>query len=166
MDVDNLGVILSQRISSDLFSPLILSTLSKSFNLFFTIYMNLICKKQIDNPLLIPTKSGTKERFVSIIYSGGDDLVIIGAWNEICEISLDIRRNFKKYVKNNEDTTVKGTICTYDRIVTTTSVKEDYTGQCGVYRFDIIFNLTQKQATKASDHYPVWAMFYVNRDTD
>ena len=110
MDVDNLGVILSQRINSNLFSPLILSTLSKSFNLFFTIYMNLICKKKIDNPLLIPTENRAKERLVSIIYSGGDDLVIIGAWNEICEISLDIRRNFKKYVKNNEDISISGGI--------------------------------------------------------
>ena len=110
MDVDNLGVILSQRINSDLFSPLILSTLSKSVNLFFTIYMNLICKKKIDNPLLIPIKNREKERVVSIIYSGGDDLVIIGAWNEICEISLDIRRNFKKYVKNNEDISISGGI--------------------------------------------------------
>ena len=110
MDVDNLGVILSQRINSDLFSPLILSTLSKSFNLFFTIYMNLICKKKIDNPLLIPIKNREKERFVSIIYSGGDDLVIIGAWNETCEISLDIRRNFKRYVKNNEDISISGGI--------------------------------------------------------
>ena len=110
MDVDNLGIIFSERINSDLFSPLIVSTLSKSVNLFFTNYMNLICKKQIDNPLLIPTENREKERLVSIIYSGGDDLVMIGAWNEICEISLDIRRNFKKYVKNNKDISISGGI--------------------------------------------------------
>jgi len=110
IDVDNLGIVFSERINPDFFSPLILSTLSSSLNLFFTIYMNLICEKDIDNPLMIPRKNKKKERFVSIIYSGGDDLVIIGAWNEICEISLDIRRNFKKYVESNEDISISGGI--------------------------------------------------------
>jgi len=108
MDVDNLGVIFSEGMDGNLFNPSILSLLSNSFNLFFTIYMNLICKKKIDNPLLIPPRDRTEERPVSIIYSGGDDLLIVGAWNEICELSIDIRRNFKKYVGKNEDISVSG----------------------------------------------------------
>ncbi|NQS89999.1 type III-A CRISPR-associated protein Cas10/Csm1 [Patescibacteria group bacterium] len=108
MDVDNLGTIFSDRVDSNLFSPLALSALSKTLNLFFTIYMNLICEKQIDSPLLIQTENREERRPVSIIYSGGDDLLIIGAWNEVCELSLDIRRNFKKYVGDNEDISISG----------------------------------------------------------
>lgn len=108
MDVDSLGIIFSEQINSSLFSPPTLSTLSKILNLFFTIYMNLICEKQIDSPLLIPGEGRKDTRPVSIIYSGGDDLLIIGAWNEICELSLDIRRIFKKYVGDNEDISISG----------------------------------------------------------
>jgi len=72
--------------------------------------MNLICKKKIDNRLLIPAQARDGERPVSIIYSGGDDLLIVGAWNEICELSLDIRRNFVKYVGNNQDVSISGGI--------------------------------------------------------
>jgi len=111
MDVDNLGAIFSERVRADFFSPMTISLLSSSLNLFFTVYMNLICEKGITAPLLIP-KDGRvdKGRNVSIIYSGGDDLLIVGAWNELCELSLDIERNFKKYVGDNDDISISGGI--------------------------------------------------------
>jgi len=32
--------------------------------------------------------------------------------------------------------------------------------------FDGLYNLNSEEAKSVSDHYPVWAEFYVNRDTD
>jgi len=108
MDVDNLGTIFSEGMERSLFTPLTLSLLSNSLNLFFTIHMNLICKKEVDNRLLIPSENRMEEKPVSIIYSGGDDLLIVGAWNEICELFLDIERSFKKYVGDNRDISISG----------------------------------------------------------
>ena len=38
-------------------------------------------------------------RNATICYSGGDDLFIVGAWNEIIELAVDIRRSFAKYTQ-------------------------------------------------------------------
>ena len=38
-------------------------------------------------------------RNVCICYSGGDDLFIVGAWNEVVELSVDVRRAFARYTQ-------------------------------------------------------------------
>ena len=39
-------------------------------------------------------------RNVTICYSGGDDLFIVGAWNEVVELAIDIRRCFARFSQN------------------------------------------------------------------
>ena len=39
-------------------------------------------------------------RHAAIVYSGGDDLFIVGAWNEVIELAIDIRRCLQKYSEN------------------------------------------------------------------
>ena len=34
-----------------------------------------------------------------MIYSGGDDVFIVGAWNDIIELSVDLRRKFEQYTQ-------------------------------------------------------------------
>jgi len=43
---------------------------------------------------------------------------------------------------------------------------EDHAGKSGVFRFDTVFGLTQSMAKKVSDHYPVYCVFYINKDRD
>lgn len=69
-------------------------------------------------------------------------------------------------IPNSADTNLASTDCTYDRIIVTKSTSEDYKGTWGVYRFDTIHSLTYEDAKKVSDHYPVWAAFHTNQDTD
>lgn len=70
-------------------------------------------------------------------------------------------------IGNDEDTMVDaGSDNTYDRLVTTKSMDEDYTGQAGVFRFDEVYHLDAAAAAAVSDHYPVWAEFSVEDDTD
>jgi endonuclease/exonuclease/phosphatase family metal-dependent hydrolase len=102
------------------------------------------------------------------------DIIILGDFNADCnyykENSYLLTFPADKYVwviTNDFDTTVKSsTDCTYDRIVCTSSVKEDYANNAGVYRFDTIYKLSQKKAKVISDHYPVFCSFYINKDTD
>ena len=42
----------------------------------------------------------------------------------------------------------------------------DFCGDSGVFRYDIEYGLTEKETTNVSDHYPVYAEFWRNRDTD
>ena len=87
-------------------------------------------------------------------------------FNEASYSSVFSSGEYTWIIKNGEDTTVSKTDCTYDRIVTTLTVNEDYAGKNGVYRFDNVYGFDRKQAKKVSDHYPVWAEFYVGRDTE
>lgn len=50
-------------------------------------------------------------RNVSIIYSGGDDVFLIGAWNDVVESALDIRNRFAEYTQNT--LTISGGIGIY-----------------------------------------------------
>jgi len=57
---------------------------------------------------------------------------------------------------------------TYDRMAETISTQEDWTGIWNVLRFDEdpSFEAKGLKALDNSDHYPAWASFYVDRDTD
>jgi hypothetical protein len=69
-------------------------------------------------------------------------------------------------INNSFDTTTKSTDCTYDRIIITTPAITDYTRNSGVFRFDTAYNLNYDSTIAVSDHYPVYADFWKNRDTD
>jgi hypothetical protein len=76
--------------------------------------------------------------------------------------------DYKIIIPNELDTTVAASDNTYDRIVITASLLEDYNDNYGVIRFDEIYDFSQYTAEPraVSDHYPVWAEFVINRDTD
>ncbi len=57
---------------------------------------------------------------------------------------------------------------TYDRIIATPSLSEDYAGEFGVSQFSDFFDFSVSalEPKNVSDHYPVWAEFWANRDSD
>lgn len=59
------------------------STLSRQLSLFFKYHINQILRK--------------KKRQAVIIYSGGDDMFIVGAWDDIIDLAGDINRAFGRY---------------------------------------------------------------------
>lgn len=99
-DVDNLG----QAFVSGFANPennnryMTLSrtaTLSRQLSLFFKCHINRILAEgtcAIGSDL-------HSERKATICYSGGDDLFLIGAWNEIIESAVDLRRSFERYTQ-------------------------------------------------------------------
>ncbi len=62
-------------------------------------------------------------------------------------------------IENDVDTTTGDTVWTYDRIVITESLIDEYTGTAGVFRYDERFGVTPPLLTAVSDHYPVYAVF-------
>jgi CRISPR-associated protein Csm1 len=99
MDVDNMGRIFSEDLK--IFNLVTLANLSKMLNIFFKIYLNKICECNpgsiIGGELNITSKDYSKGRKVSIVYSGGDDLFIVGAWDEVAELAYDIQKCFKEF---------------------------------------------------------------------
>lgn len=104
MDVDNMGKIIKNMKP---FTIAHLANLSKMLNVFFKVYLTRICEGDLgideDGKEIEPTDLTSKQykknggRNVSIVYAGGDDLFIVGAWDEVAELSYDIQRCFARY---------------------------------------------------------------------
>lgn len=99
-DVDNLG----QAFVSGFENPenqnryVTLSrtaTMSRQLSLFFKLHINWL----LSNPVLSIDGKKKERRNALICYSGGDDLFIVGAWNEVLELAIDIRRAFERYTQ-------------------------------------------------------------------
>ncbi|MDX2129658.1 MAG: type III-A CRISPR-associated protein Cas10/Csm1 [Chloroherpetonaceae bacterium] len=94
MDVDNLG-----KNFQDIETPQELSQKSRLLNLFFKGYLNQICNGTFNGveQTNILGKDYSNGRNVSVIYAGGDDLFIIGAWDETAELAFDIQKCFHRF---------------------------------------------------------------------
>lgn len=62
-------------------------------------------------------------------------------------------------IDNSVDTTTKATDYTYDRIIISEGAESLFTGDAGVFRYDLAYNLSYDETTAVSDHYPVYAEF-------
>lgn len=106
-------------------------------------------------------------------YFSENDIIVLGDLNADCSyFDEDDPDNpmrgdgYNWLIGNDMDTNLAASSCTYDRIIILDDSQGDFTGDAGVYRFDDIYNLTEDDAEDVSDHYPVWAEFYTNKDND
>lgn len=90
MDVDNLGMIFSEGLPNKSISRY--SMLSYMFSLFFSKGIREIVEY--------------KYRDCCVVYSGGDDLFILGPWSELPKIALEIYENFRKYTSSHPSITI------------------------------------------------------------
>lgn len=97
MDVDNLGHIFQQGIPSERATLSRYAALSRSFDYFFSGYLNTIWRE------VSPEKS-------FIIYSGGDDVFIVGSWDVTIEIAKRIKDDFREFTCGNKAFSVSGGI--------------------------------------------------------
>lgn len=109
MDVDYLGLIFAIGLSEKQKSISRITTLSRGMEWFFNGYLNEICKTVFEDWKLNAYKAGWAEKadmienIFYIVYSGGDDLLIIGPWSEIPKLAQAIKNEFKAYTCNNSD---------------------------------------------------------------
>ncbi|RMG24667.1 MAG: hypothetical protein D6732_23400, partial [Methanobacteriota archaeon] len=87
-DVDNLGLIFSQGIKKR-FSISRYATLSRMMNTFFCGYLNTFLQERFPN--------------IYTVYAGGDDLFLIGNWQDIINFAPEFNTEFKLYTCQNED---------------------------------------------------------------
>lgn len=113
LDVDDLGIAFSSGFVSDkdkIEDNLRYATLSryadlsKDISMFFKVAINKICAGDLTGCVDFEEKAfnifgiaKAQKRNVNIIYAGGDDLFLIGAWDEVLEVAIDINRAFKQF---------------------------------------------------------------------
>ncbi|MCP4113124.1 MAG: type III-A CRISPR-associated protein Cas10/Csm1 [Desulfobacteraceae bacterium] len=100
MDVDWLGRIFSSAVPEEERTFLCLASLSRHFALFFKHHLSGIMECRSRYPERLRVADGNSERFISVVYSGGDDLFLIGSWSDVTEAGFDIRDAFQKYTGN------------------------------------------------------------------
>lgn len=124
MDVDNLGKIFTLGLHENQRTITRISSLSRMMNYFFKGNLNLlgefkeenvldVCNWQSNFPKLV--KEREPYRNFSIIYAGGDDLFIIGAWDDIFELCFDIEGLFRKYVAENPHVTISAGFAIFNK---------------------------------------------------
>ncbi|OGP89561.1 MAG: type III-A CRISPR-associated protein Cas10/Csm1 [Deltaproteobacteria bacterium RBG_16_47_11] len=90
-DVDNLGFIFSYGLKregeGDRTSISRVTTLSRSLDIFFSGYFDCLLREEF--------------RSVYTIYSGGDDLLCLGPWDQIMALALNVREQFQLYSCRN-----------------------------------------------------------------
>jgi CRISPR-associated protein Cas10/Csm1 subtype III-A len=103
-DVDNLGRAFVSGFNNEANNNRYVTlsrtaTLSRQLSLFFKLYINSILRE--GEYTIEDNSEGEKTiiRNAVICYSGGDDLFIVGAWNEIIELAIDIQKKFALYTE-------------------------------------------------------------------
>ena len=110
-DVDNLGAaFISGFVNQNSLEPLKYATfsryadLSRDMTMFFKLAVDKICQgslKGIDGAerkaFSIFGIEKAPQRQVHIVYSGGDDMFLVGAWDELIEVAVDIREAFGRF---------------------------------------------------------------------
>lgn len=94
MDVDNLGRIFSEGIPNATISRV--ATVSSMMQLFFEGWVHRMAE---DEKL---------QNKIYAIYSGGDDLFFVGAWDAIVDLAQKIRSNFAEFTRNEQVTISAG----------------------------------------------------------
>lgn len=113
LDIDDLGIAFSSGFVSDkdkIEDNLRYATLSryadlsKDISMFFKVAINKICAGDLTGCVDFEEKAfnifgiaKAKKRKINIIYVGGDDLFLVGAWDEVLEVAIDINRAFKQF---------------------------------------------------------------------
>jgi len=98
MDVDNLGALFAEGFPEKYRTFSRYSALSRQLDWFFKGYINTIWNRP-----------GRKEN-TYILYSGGDDLFLVGKWNEALAMAMDIYREFREWTCHQPKITLSGGI--------------------------------------------------------
>ncbi|PLV57145.1 type III-A CRISPR-associated protein Cas10/Csm1 [Thermotoga sp. SG1] len=97
VDVDNLGRIFRDGLKRKTLSRY--STLSRLMSFFF--------KERVEK--IVEGKN------VMVIYSGGDDLYLVGGWNDVLDVAKQLREEFSKFTTNDFITFSAGYVITDEK---------------------------------------------------
>lgn len=97
-DIDNLGLIFTASLGNRM-SLLRYAEVSRILHYFFSSYYVHIIEA-----------NETYKNKIYTVFSGGDDLCVIGAWDVIMDFAYDFRKELQKLTNNNPSITLSGGI--------------------------------------------------------
>ncbi len=108
LDVDNLGLIFKRGLGNKAtFSRVV--QLSFMLDFFFSCYLNKLEDLKWSIKEGVNENSGKKlKELIQIVYSGGDDVFIVGHWSALPAVALWINKEFKRYTLNDNFTISAG----------------------------------------------------------
>ena len=119
-DVDHLGLVFGLGLQPSSLSRV--AALSHTFDRFFSGYLNTLCQQVTERwrqALPDEQKKGLRKKGISfetltslfyIVYAGGDDLLIIGPWDQTVELAHVLNDAFRDYTCRNPDITLSAGI--------------------------------------------------------
>jgi len=97
-DLDNLGLVFSSGLSNNLSISRFVS-LSRMLDYFFSVRIREI----IEN-------NNNYKQSIYCVYSGGDDVCVLGPWNRVIDFSKEVQSEFERFTGNNNCLTISGGI--------------------------------------------------------
>ena len=95
-DVDNLGQAFVAGFPQEYETLSRSAAFSRKLSVFFKLHINGILK----HGKYSLTGEEVSERNAAIIYSGGDDVFVVGAWKDVLEFAVDLRNRFKEFTQD------------------------------------------------------------------
>ena len=100
-DVDNLGMAFVSGFNNESNNNRYVTlsrtaTLSRQLSVFFKYYIRDILE---NGEYSIQGEDSKRKRKVTIVYSGGDDVFLVGSWNDVIEAAIDLSEKFKRYTQ-------------------------------------------------------------------
>lgn len=96
-DVDNLGTAFTSGFANKYLNIARTTAFSRQMSLFFKFYINSLLDGGEEQFRISSKQEKNSPRKAVIVYSGGDDLFLVGAWGEIIETAIDINQAFGKF---------------------------------------------------------------------
>ena len=98
-DIDNLGKAFVGGFEKNKQTLSKSAAFSRKLTQFFKYDINNILRNPVYKIPLSDGEDETTDRKIAIIYSGGDDVFVVGAWKDIIEFGVDLYNNLKEYTQ-------------------------------------------------------------------
>jgi len=112
MDVDNLGAIFAAGIEPP--SPSRIAELSGRMEAFFSAWLPIVCRHETQEwKERLPNddeRKGLVDNAFYLVYSGGDDLMVLGPWDLTLRLAKRIQGDFTRYCGENPNLTLSAGI--------------------------------------------------------
>ena len=112
MDVDDLGRVLTQWLPERTMAST--SALSQALDRFFGGWLDAICREVMTKPQM-KDPEGDRGNLLYVIYAGGDDLFVVGAWDLMPLLAKRVQQRFAAYVGANPFLHISAGITLEDR---------------------------------------------------
>lgn len=117
LDVDNLGLIFKDGLGTKATFGRVVQ-LSSMLDFFFSHYLNKLQHFSWDPKVGLSEDYKTfnykVRELIEIVYSGGDDVFIVGHWSLLPDIAIWINEEFKKFTSENPNFSISAGISLFD----------------------------------------------------